>query len=52
MTTMVGNDERRERATDDDGSDEEGKSGKGHGVGNEGGIAAILCAYLSVHAYR
>jgi hypothetical protein len=37
-TTMtVGNDERQECAEDDDGSNEEGKGGKGHGVGNEGG---------------
>jgi hypothetical protein len=37
-TTMtVGNDERQEHAADDDGSDKEGKGGKGHGVGSEGG---------------
>jgi hypothetical protein len=36
-TTRVGDDERRERAADDDGSDEEGEGGKGNGDGNEGG---------------
>ena len=35
--TTVGNDERRERAADDDGSDEECEDGKGRGDGNEGG---------------
>jgi hypothetical protein len=37
MTTTVGNDERQERAADDDGSDKEGKGGQGNGDGNEGG---------------
>jgi hypothetical protein len=32
--TMVGDDERRERAADDDGSDKEGKGGQGNGDGN------------------
>jgi hypothetical protein len=36
-TTMVGVDERRERAADDDSSNKEGKGGKGDGNGNEGG---------------
>jgi hypothetical protein len=36
-TTMVGDDERQERAVDDDGSNEEGEGGKGDGDGNEGG---------------
>jgi hypothetical protein len=36
-TTMVGNNERQERAAVDDGSDKEGKGGKGHGDDNEGG---------------
>jgi hypothetical protein len=36
-TTMVGNDERRERAADDNGSDKEGEGGQGYGDGNEGG---------------
>ncbi len=33
-TTTVGNDELRERAADDDGSDEEGEGGQGDGDGN------------------
>ncbi len=33
-TTTVGDDERRERATDDNGSDEEGKGGQGNGDEN------------------
>jgi hypothetical protein len=38
LTTMtVGDDERRERAVDDDGSNKEGKGGKGDGDSNEGG---------------
>ena len=36
-TTMVGDNERRERAADDNGSNEEGEGGKGNGDGNEGG---------------
>jgi hypothetical protein len=32
---MVGNDERQERAADDDGSDEEGEGGQGNGDGNQ-----------------
>jgi hypothetical protein len=36
-TRMVGNNEQREHAVDDDGSDKEGKGGKGNGDGNEGG---------------
>jgi hypothetical protein len=36
-TTTVGDNERQERAADDDGSDKEGKGGKGNGDGNEGG---------------
>ncbi len=36
MTTMVGDDEQPERAADDDGSNKEGKVGKGDGDGNEG----------------
>jgi hypothetical protein len=34
MTTMMGNDERQERAVDDDGSDKEGKGGQGNGDRN------------------
>jgi hypothetical protein len=37
MTTMVGDNERREHAADDDGSNKEGKGGKGDGEGNEVG---------------
>jgi hypothetical protein len=37
MTTMVGDNEQRERAADDDGSVKEGKGGKGDGEGNEVG---------------
>jgi hypothetical protein len=33
-TTMVGDDERRERAADDEGSDEEGDGGQGDGDEN------------------
>jgi hypothetical protein len=33
-TTMVGNDKQRERAADDDGSDEEGEGGQGNGDKN------------------
>jgi hypothetical protein len=36
-TTTVGDNERRERAADDDGSDKEGEGGQGNGDGNEGG---------------
>ncbi len=36
-TTTVGNDEGREPAADDDGSDKEGEGEKGNGDGNEGG---------------
>ncbi len=36
MTTTVGDDIRRERAADGDGSDKEGKDGKGDGDSNEG----------------
>ncbi len=52
--TMVGDDKRRERARDDEGNNEdwaramvttkrvpgnrEGKGGKGHGIGDEGGV--------------
>jgi hypothetical protein len=36
-TTTVGDDERQERATDEDGSDEEGEGGQENGDGNEGG---------------
>ena len=36
-TTKVGDDERQERAADDDGSNEEGEGGQGDGGGNEGG---------------
>jgi hypothetical protein len=32
----VGNDKQRGHAVDDDGSNEEGKDGKGDGDGNEG----------------
>jgi hypothetical protein len=37
-TTTVGNNKGREHAADDDGSDEEGKGGKGLGDSTEGGI--------------
>ncbi len=37
MTMMVGDNERRDRAADDDGSDKEGKGGKSDGEGNEVG---------------
>ncbi len=37
MSTMVGNDDQPEHAADDDGSNKEGKGGKGDGDGNEGG---------------
>ncbi len=37
MTTMVGDNKQRERAVDDDGSNEEGEGGQGNGDGNEGG---------------
>ncbi len=37
MTTMVGDNKQQERAADDDGSDKEGKGGKGDGEGNEVG---------------
>jgi hypothetical protein len=37
MTTMVGDNERRECAADDDGSNEEVEGGQGDGDGNEGG---------------
>jgi hypothetical protein len=33
---MVGNDKQQGRAVDGDGSNEEGKDGKGDGDGNEG----------------
>ena len=33
-TTTMGDNERRERAVDDDGSDEEGEGGQGDGDGN------------------
>ncbi len=36
-TTTVGDKERRERAANDDGSDEEGEGEQGDGDGNEGG---------------
>ncbi len=36
-TKTVGDDERREHAADDNGSDEEGKGGQGDGDRNEGG---------------
>jgi hypothetical protein len=36
MTTTVGDDIQREHAVDGDGSDKEGKDGKGDGDGNEG----------------
>jgi hypothetical protein len=36
-TTTVGDDERQERAADDDGSNKEGEGGQGDGDGNEGG---------------
>jgi hypothetical protein len=36
MTMTVGNDKRQERAADGDGSNKEGKDGKGNGDGNEG----------------
>jgi hypothetical protein len=36
-TTRVGDNERRECAADDDGSNKEGKGGQGNGDGNEGG---------------
>jgi hypothetical protein len=36
MTTMVGNDIQQEHTSDGNGSDEEGKDGKGDGDGNEG----------------
>jgi hypothetical protein len=36
-TATVGDDKQRERAADDDGSNEEGEGGKGDGNGNEGG---------------
>ncbi len=36
MTTMAGDNIRQEHAADSDGSDEEGKDGKGDGDGNEG----------------
>ncbi len=34
MTTSMGDDERRDHAADDDGSDKEGKGGQGDGDGN------------------
>jgi hypothetical protein len=37
MTTMVGNNERLERAADDDGSNKEGEGDKGDCDGNECG---------------
>ncbi len=37
MTTTVGDDERRERVADDDGSNKKGEGGQGDGDGNEGG---------------
>jgi hypothetical protein len=37
MTTMVGNDKQQKHASDDDGSNKEGDSGKGNGDGNGGG---------------
>ncbi len=36
-TTTVGDNERQERAVDDDGSNKEGKGGQGNCDGNEGG---------------
>jgi hypothetical protein len=33
---MLGNNKQREHAADGDGSNEEGKDGKGNGDGNEG----------------
>jgi hypothetical protein len=36
MTTTVGNNKQRGHAVDGDGSNEEGKDGKGNGDGNEG----------------
>jgi hypothetical protein len=37
MTMTVGNNNQREHAADDDGSDKEGEGGKGHGDSYEGG---------------
>ncbi len=37
MTTTVGNDKRRERVVNDNGSNKEGEGGQGDGDGNEGG---------------
>ncbi len=37
MTTTVGDNKRREHAADDEGSNKEGKGGKGDGDYNEGG---------------
>jgi hypothetical protein len=36
MTTMVGDDKQRGHAADGNGSNKEGKDGKGDGDGNEG----------------